>query len=175
MDGALASLDWRVHCELLWSALSTAAVQSIGQGLSLLSAAFNSQTYLAVEPLTTINAIGVGLMLFSLDQGLSNLPLDRDDEKTQRRRRLMMVTVDAMAWSGFMHLVSVIFVLLTRAACESICPTAGDNRLLSYATTLTLFSTAFTAGVVFRTWLRLMNLRDEPPPLAAGGAPSLRG
>lgn len=135
-------------------------------------AIFSARTYLAIEPLITINAIGVGMMLFALEQRIEKMDQRTKSKFEWKRVVNLLAAMDSMVAAGFFNLASMILVLTGRFSCDEGCAAAEGDVVLAWATNLTIFGALIVVIAFARAYTVLMTL-SSPPPGPAEETPTL--
>jgi len=133
----------------------------------------DTSTFLAAEPLVTINAVGVAMSLFALEQRLAQNRQLRS-RVSAKRNKLSRRIMDLTFYSGFLHMASILWVLAGRSGCVETCPSAVVQEKLAIATNYTLVGIGvLLVGIIF---LMLdvfgATVRHRDPPSLMGPDPA---
>lgn len=115
-------------------------------------------THLALEPLTTINAIGIAIMLFSLEQHFESLKWRAEGQHEWKRLINMSAVLRGLVIAGFFHMASIMCVLISRVGCDDGCPPDDSVPLLVWATRLTIFGMAIVIIGVARAYASFITI-----------------
>lgn len=123
---------------------------ALGQCIAeLYEASFDTGRYLKQEALITINAVGIAISLFALEQLLERETIARSDAQSRLLWR-MLYPLRIAAASGFAHFASLGIVLIVRSSCDRLCGVTDVNVWLAGATNSTVLAILFlVAGVVW--------------------------
>lgn len=149
-DGVLELLGW------LW-----------GLVVRTFETLFDTESYLAFEPLVTINAIGVAVALFALEQRVTLNKRRAESWVEAERRHLLRFALSAMLFSGFCHLISIVMILSDRKTCAGQCTADDENGTLAWATNITMAGTLLiVVAFIYSAYeiIRLRGASEEKPP-----------
>lgn len=128
--------DFQATLQGLW----TRAVALVDEGSrafnEFVAANIDTQTYITREPLVTINAVGIAMAVFALEQRLAHSRQLRSRDAA-KRSKLARRAMDATFFAGLPHMASIMWVLMSRYSCAETCPTADRIQALAYATNYT--------------------------------------
>ncbi|MEQ1617969.1 MAG: hypothetical protein ABL883_06455 [Terricaulis sp.] len=117
------------------------------------------QNPLAFGPLLTINAVGVAMGMFAVEQMIT-LGFGISDSATTRRRfELLRQIFVLLVLQGGGNLFSLVMVLLARSPCEFNCPMHDVNPMHVLATNVTTYSAYITAAALVLGALRFRKAR----------------
>lgn len=141
----------------LWNAYVLPAITSFGQQMeSGWNELLQSDSFLAVGPLVTINAVAVAVALFALETRIRHSGERAKSVADRQRKGLVIWGLNTMIVCGLVNLAAMLYVLADRTPCEHVCLASdGDhavdltNAYLANATILTLFSVVFLIAALF--------------------------